>query len=210
MELRKSTLLELPLINPITLIQEISQRRSESERAREIKENYNLVECPYLIQAAISGSWEIFKFFQESSDINVTGHIGLSKKKKNSFTSNCFGAACYYGNIELVKNLLQIGLDINLKSHEKNAKNKSNILTKEYSGFTPLILALLGEGSDEFFIDVLKIISNSVNLKNEFDHEKNNLLHMATRLGRFKIIQTLIEEYGFNVNDVNSEVIYDY
>jgi len=106
---RKSTLLEIPLINPAVILQEFYNANPNSElkpESKENKENFNLVECPYLIQAAIGGSWEIFKYFLDNSNINITGHIGLSKKKRNSIISNVFGAACFYGNIEMVKNLL--------------------------------------------------------------------------------------------------------
>ena len=105
-------MLELPAINPGSLLQEyyhsINQSDYKFSDNKEQKENYTLVECPFVIQAAISGSWEMFKFFQDTASVNETGHIGLSKKKKNSIISNVFGAACYYGHIDLIKNLLLV------------------------------------------------------------------------------------------------------
>ena len=111
---KNNILLDIPTVNPacisheLNLLSEITESKLAESKLAENKEHYNLVECPLIIQAAIAGSWDLFKYFQEStkSNINVAGHIGLSKKKKNSIISNVFGAACFYGHFDFIKNLL--------------------------------------------------------------------------------------------------------
>lgn len=109
LDFKQSTILEIPIINPATLAVEFShQRNMYDSKNPENKDNYISVECPYLIQAAVSGSYEMLKlFYSKDNNINVVGHIGLSKKKKNSIISNVFGAACFYGNIEIAKKLIE-------------------------------------------------------------------------------------------------------
>jgi len=51
-------------------------------------------------------------------------------------------------------------------------------------------------------------MQGKLEIKQQIDNENNNLLHIATKIGKFKLIQTLIEELGFNVNELNSEVRY--
>lgn len=69
------------------------------------------------------------------------------------------------------------------------------------------MLALHGEGSEEFLIQFLKFMQNRVDIKNQVDSENNNILHIATKSGKFELIKVLIEELGFNVNDSNFDVI---
>jgi len=57
-------------------------------------------------------------------------------------------------------------------------------------------------------IQLVKCMQGKLEIKQQIDNENNNLLHIATKIGKFKLIQTLIEELGFNVNELNSEVRY--
>ena len=57
-------------------------------------------------------------------------------------------------------------------------------------------------------IQLVKCMQGKLEIKQQIDNENNNLLHIATKIGKFKLIQTLIEELGFNVNELNSEVSY--
>lgn len=85
-------------------------------------------------------------------------------------------------------------------------RNKSNIVTKDVFNLTPVLLALHGDALEDFTVQLVKFLNGRIDLKNQLDNENNNLLHIATKNGRFNLIQTLIEELGFNVNDLNSEV----
>jgi len=85
-------------------------------------------------------------------------------------------------------------------------RNKSNIVTKDVFNLTPVLLALHGDALEDFTVKLVKFLNGRIDLKNQLDNENNNLLHIATKNGRFNLIQTLIEELGFNVNDLNSEV----
>lgn len=81
-----------------------SDMRFNTELKKEISENYNDVEIPYLILAAAGGDLTIFQsILNKGGDALLTGHVALSRKKKNSFNSNILGAAAYFGNHELIK-----------------------------------------------------------------------------------------------------------
>ena len=71
---------------------------------------YNDIECPLIIQAAIGGDIEIFKYLMENGFgnnlKNITGHIGLTKKQKNSLISNVIGAAAYHGKFKLLEYIM--------------------------------------------------------------------------------------------------------
>merc|ERR1712096_216680 len=57
--------------------------------ANDVKENYVMVECPWIIQAAIGGDIDIFNYILDhGAKVGATGHIGLSKKNRNSVVSN--------------------------------------------------------------------------------------------------------------------------
>mmetsp|Transcript_108136 Transcript_108136/g.149430 ORF Transcript_108136/g.149430 Transcript_108136/m.149430 type:complete len:136 (-) Transcript_108136:1689-2096(-) len=59
---------------------------------------------PYIIQAACNGDIDVFQtLLKNGANIFDTGHICLSRKKKNSVESNVIGAASFYGNIKILK-----------------------------------------------------------------------------------------------------------
>jgi len=60
-----------------------------------------------LILAAQHGNIETFSaFLKAGRDIKEVGHICLSRRKHNSVISNVVGAAAYYGNHKLLKNII--------------------------------------------------------------------------------------------------------
>ena len=57
---------------------------SKLKRPVENKEIFMNVECPLIIQAAIGGDLDIFKFLVDrGANLNAIGHICLSRKNKN-------------------------------------------------------------------------------------------------------------------------------
>lgn len=72
------------------------------------KDNYTSVKVPLGIVASISGDIDIFHYVKEKgANITANGHIGLSKKHKNSIVSNILGAAAFYGRGELTDYILK-------------------------------------------------------------------------------------------------------
>jgi hypothetical protein len=64
------------------------------------------------------------------------------------------------------------------------------MFTKELTGISPVMLSLYGECSDEFIKLLIEKIKSKVDIKNLVDHENNNLLHLATKLGRFELVKS--------------------
>ena len=89
--------------------------------------------------------------------MNETGHICLSKKKKNSVISNVIGAAAYYGSVTILKKLMsQLSVvSINFLAQEKHDVQQKGAYKKEFAGFTPLMLAVAGGDSNMEVIRVL-------------------------------------------------------
>jgi hypothetical protein len=72
------------------------------------KELYSLVDIPFIILAATCGDINIFHYVKEKgANLNISSHICLSKKQKNSVISNILGAAAYYGRSDLTDYILK-------------------------------------------------------------------------------------------------------
>lgn len=72
------------------------------------KDLYQNIKVPVSLIAAISGDIDILSFIQDKgANLNVTGHITISKKNKNSVISNILGASAYYGRVQLTDYILQ-------------------------------------------------------------------------------------------------------
>jgi hypothetical protein len=77
--------------------------------------------------------------------ITEQGYICLSKKKKNQVITNVIGAAASHGSSEVLKHLMHKSsglININHPASEKQDFNQKGNLTKEYTGFTPIMLAV--------------------------------------------------------------------
>jgi hypothetical protein len=63
---------------------------------------------PYIIQAAVVGSVKFFEvLLSKGADISVSGYVSLTKKKMNCLISNVLGAATFFGNVDMVKYLIE-------------------------------------------------------------------------------------------------------
>ena len=98
-----------PFMSAISFYNSILPDNSEF-KLNDSRENYNMIQCPFVIMSGIGGDVEIFKYLLKKkliSNLNETGIIALSKKLKNSVNSNIIGACCYYGKKELLEYLLK-------------------------------------------------------------------------------------------------------
>ena len=167
---------------------------------KDAKDNYNEVNCPFVIMSGIGGDINIFNYLLDHklfSDKTQTGAIGLSKKLKNIINSNVIGACAYYGKHELLKHLLsnfKNEFDINFPSQERKSKIGRVGFSKEYTGFTPCMLAIVGPCEDKQTIEVLKILKTYNAVFNKEVFNKDNLLHLCVKSKKIETAKYLIED----------------
>ena len=186
-----------PFMSALSFYNSILPDNSEF-KLNDARENYNMIQCPFVIMSGIGGDVEIFKYLSKKnliSNKDETGIIGLSKKLKNSFYSNIIGACCYYGRIELLEYLLKNNkFDLNFVTSEKKSKVGRVGYSKEYLGLTPAMLAVVGNISDENTVKILKILNNYNCKFTGFDHNKDNILHLATKNKKIETAKYLVDE----------------
>ena len=188
-----------PSLNALNFYNDILPENSEL-KIKDYKELYLDFDCPLILQACIGGDEEIFLYLMKhqfgKNLFNINGFIGLSKKYKNAFTSNLIGACCYYGRYKLLDYLIKnYKFDLNFPSIEKKAKNKHSGFIKEYTGLTPISLAILSEiAKEDDVIKIIKLLHEGKCSLKESDFLGNNLLHIAVKGGKLNVIKFLIDE----------------
>ena len=199
-----------PFMSALSFYNSILPDNSEL-KLNDSRENYNMIQCPFVIMSGIGGDVEIFKYLLEKkliSNLKETGIIALSKKLKNSVYSNIIGACCYYGKKELLEFLLKkYKFDLNCVTTEKKSKSGKVGFSKEYFGLTPAMLAVVGNNSDDSTVNILKILNNYNAKFNGCDHNKDNILHLATKNKKINTVKYLVDE--LNLNDLMSETNKD-
>ena len=185
-----------PFMNAISFYNSILPENSEL-KSNEAKENYNIIQCPFVIMSGIGGDIEIYKYLIKNkliSNKDEIGIIGLTKKLKNSFYSNIIGACCYYGRTELLDYILKNDkFDLNIPTKEKKSKTTVKFF-KEYTGLTPAMLAIVSNISDENTVNILKILNNHNAKFKGCDAFKDNLLHLAVKNNKINTVKFLIDE----------------
>ena len=188
-----------PYMYALSFHNSIFPENSEYKITNEAKENYIVIQSPFVIMSGIGGDIEIFKYLLKNkliSNKNEIGIVGLSKKFKNLFYNNIIGACCYYGQIEFLDFLLKnYKFDINVSTTEKKSKSGTRVgFTKEYAGMTPAMLSIVGLNSDENTVKILKILNNYGCKMNGNDFNKDNILHLATKNKKILVAKYLIDE----------------
>ena len=180
-----------------------SDPTNKSQKPAENKENYQDVECPVAILAAIGGDIDIYKYLTDRGvNCSSVGHIGLSKKLKNSVISNVIGASAFYGRINLLHFILEktasfTKLDINHKSIEKKSKTKQYSLHKEFADFTPVHLGLNDFNSEDDSIEILKLLQRYNCDMSALDWNRNNILHLAVKFNKKRVVKFILEDLKF-------------
>ena len=199
-----------PYINAQFLHNAILPENS-TNKLKDSKNNYIEEICPFAIMAGIGGDIGVFKILFSKNLINIyninnSGIIGLSKKYKNAINSNIVGACAYYGNDKLLEYILKnyrTEIDININTEEKKSKNSKFHFLKEFTGFTPALLAVGGLANDNKTVEILKILEEyKANFENK-DFNENNIIHIATKENKIKSLKLLIE--SFNLKDIINE-----
>ena len=203
-----------PYINALSFYNSILKDDSK-EKLTESKESYIDFQIPYIIMVGIGGHVDIFeKFMNEKLIINknLTGIIGLSKKHKNAFFSNVIGACAFYGHSKLINFILRNykekdEINIDYLTTEKKAKNSKLSFSKEYTGCTPSMLAIVGPTSDEYTLDVLKTLKEYGAIFDISNWNKDNILHLATKNDKLNCAKYICDELGLNnlANDINND-----
>ena len=199
-----------PFMSALSFYNSILPDNSEN-KLNDSRENYTMIQCPFVIMSGIGGDVEIFKYLLQKkliSNKNETGIVGLSKKLKNSFYSNIIGACCYYGRIELLEYLLKnYKFDLNVVTTEKKSKSGRVGYSKEYLGLTPALLAVVGNITDEDTVKILKILKNNNAKFKACDHNKDNILHLATRNKKINTVKYIVDELNLKelMGDTNKD-----
>jgi ankyrin repeat protein len=124
---------------------------------------------------------EIFKYLlSKGLNVNETGHIGFSNKRKNSLISNVIGAASLHGRSQLLKYLIQNfpKLDINFKTIEKLDYKGKSPLVKEFNGYNPIFLSVTQ--GDKGHTEAVKALIDAKADSLAVDQNDNTLLHIAS------------------------------
>ena len=190
-----------PYINALSFYNSIFADDSPNKLI-ETKDGFIDVQIPYVLLAGISGHIDIFEYMMNHKLIvnkNLTGIIGISKKHKNIFNSNVIGACSFYGKSKLLDFILKNykeELDIEFSTTEKKAKNNKMRFSKEYSGCTPALLALIGPADDKDTLDVLKTLAEYGSKFDISNWNQNNILHLATKNKKLECAKYICGELG--------------
>jgi Ankyrin repeat len=113
---------------------------------------------PFIIQAACQGNLKIFEtLIKHGCKIFDHGFIGFSKKRKNQIMSNVVGAAAFNNSTKILQHVLQKKslAQINFLASEKVDINATKGFNQEYTGYTPLMLAVAGGGQNAESVRIL-------------------------------------------------------
>ena len=182
-------------------------KRKSSEVIKELKDHYIDLEMPYVMIAAVGGSVKILEsLLSKGADVNSSGYVSLSRKKKNAFISNALGAAAYFGNLDMVKYLIETkpSIDLNFKTIEKSSKVKSSVFSRDFSHTTPLTLAISGENDESDCINIVRLLIKQSKIEKDcYDHERNSPLHLAVKYNKMEVVKFFVNEVKYSLEERN-------
>lgn len=143
------------------------------------KDKSDYRKSPFIIQAACAGFLDVFEtFVHHGCSITDQGCVGLSKKRKNQVITNIVGGAALHNSTKILQYMLKKKslADINHLAFEKPDFNAKGAFNQEYTGYTPLMLAVAGGGQNLEAVKIL--IANKADLTVK-DPVGNSVLHVA-------------------------------
>ena len=120
------------------------------------------------------------------------GFIGFSKKRRNQVISNVVGAAAYNGSAKILKHMMpkKSLADINHIAKEIQDFNSKGAFSKEFSGYSPLMLSVAGGGQNIECTQLLCV--NKADLSVE-DPIGNSVLHVAALHSNNQALEYLVK-----------------
>ena len=109
-----------------------------------------------------------------------SGFIGFSKKRKNQVVSNVAGAAAFNGNLNILKAFVKKSghaVNIDYLASEKKDFQSTTTFNQEYTGYTPLMLSVVGGGQN---LECTKFLLSHHAALTLTDPVDNTILHLAT------------------------------
>jgi hypothetical protein len=143
---------------------------------------------PFILLAASHSSQEIVEFLISNGESPLQpGFIGLSKTRLNAVISTPLGAAVFFSKPDIVQGLLTRG-GLEFRTIEEKTISRS-ALVKEYSGCTPLILAVHRCES----VDIMRMLIDAGAEVTAVDEMGNTALHVAAMLGKREHVEVLLQ-----------------
>lgn len=134
---------------------------------------------PFIIQAACQGNVEIFEsLLNHGCKVTDLGFASFSKKRKNQVITNVIGAAAMNASKNILTLLLKkkTSLSIEHPANERQDFATKGVFNQEYTGYTPLMLAVATGGQN---LECIKILVKAKANIHAIDPVGNNVFHIA-------------------------------
>jgi hypothetical protein len=129
---------------------------------------------------------------QKNADLKDAGAFCISKRRRNVVSGNVISAAAYHGNAKLLKFVLtrmDIGMYGNIAALETSGKGSGSFV-QELSGYTPLMLACVGDKSN---LETVKVLLSAGATFATRDREGSNILHLTAKFGKNNVLEYLVK-----------------
>ena len=158
------------------------------------------IDCPFIVQAAKHADFQTFEIVEKhGGQIKDTGEIGVSTTHNNIVISNILGAIASQDNPTFLKKVIKRMKD----GLEYEAKEQQFIMeqpfTKEYSGFTPLMIAVV-HSSEE----TIKTFIQSGSDINKRDSNGNTILQICAIYKRLDNLRYFLKFHSIDAKLKNN------